>query len=114
MGESKEYDLYSIQVDKTTPDDSDTPDNSIVPFQLRYAISIHKSQGLEFKKVKIILTEDVDELITHNIFYTAITRAKECLSIYSDLNCIRTVVNSFTKTNAIKDICILKKRNKLI
>lgn len=27
---------------------------------------------------------------------------------------LRTIVNSFTKTNAIKDICILKKRNKLI
>ncbi len=114
LGEFNGCDLYSIQIDKSTPDDSDTPDNSIVPFQLRYAISIHKSQGLEFKKVKIILTEDVDELITHNIFYTAITRAKERLFIYSNKNSIRTVVNSFAKTNAMKDISILRKRNKLI
>ena len=50
---------------------------AIVPFQVAYAVSIHKAQGLEYKSVKIVITNDVEELITHNIFYTAITRAKE-------------------------------------
>ena len=45
----------------------------MVPFQIAYAVSIHKAQGLEYESVKVVITEDIDEMITHNIFYTAIT-----------------------------------------
>lgn len=45
-------------------------------------MSIHKVQGLEFDKVKIIITSDTEEYISKNIFYTAITRAKRILEIY--------------------------------
>ena len=53
-----------------------------MPFQIAYAVSIHKAQGLEYDSVKVIITKDVDEMITHNAFYTAIlqiTRAKKAL-----------------------------------
>ena len=33
-----------------------------------------QAQGLEYKSVKVVITEDIDEKISHNIFYTAITR----------------------------------------
>ena len=56
--------------------------DEVVPFQVAYAISIHKAQGLEYNSVKIIVTNEVEELITHNIFYTAITRARKKLKIY--------------------------------
>ena len=49
---------------------------------MAYAVSIHKAQGLEYDSVKIIITEEVEEMISHNIFYTAITRAKHFLKIY--------------------------------
>ena len=39
-------------------------------------MSIHKAQGLEFDSVKIVITKEADELITKNIFYTVVTRAK--------------------------------------
>ena len=32
--------------------------------------------------MKIVITNETEERITHNIFYTAITRAKENLKIY--------------------------------
>ena len=54
----------------------------IVPFNLAYAISIHKAQGLEYNSVKIIITSNIEEQITKNIFYTAITRAKKDLKIF--------------------------------
>lgn len=63
-------------------DYDDEDDKSIVPFQIAYAISIHKAQGLEYDSVKILITNEIEELITHNIFYTAITRAKNKLKIY--------------------------------
>lgn len=54
----------------------------MIPFQVSYAVSIHKAQGLEYDSVKIVITEDIDEMITHKIFYTAITRTKNLLKIY--------------------------------
>ena len=69
-----------------TADEEGNPENNdeetVVPFHVAYAISIHKAQGLEYKTVKVVISSEVDEMITHNIFYTAITRAKENLQIY--------------------------------
>lgn len=53
--------------------------SSVIPFQLAYAVSIHKAQGLEYDSVKIIIPKSNAEKITHGIFYTAITRAKKNL-----------------------------------
>lgn len=55
---------------------------TVIPFQLAYAISIHKAQGLKYKSVKIVIPSSNAEKITHSIFYTAITRAKEKLKIF--------------------------------
>lgn len=66
-------------------DDGDYDINSergIIPFQIAYAVSIHKAQGLEYQSVKIVITHDVEDQITHNIFYTAITRTRKKLKIY--------------------------------
>lgn len=66
----------------TNRDDEDRDALSIVPFQTAYAVSIHKAQGLEYNSVKIVITDEMEEMISHNIFYTAITRAKNNLKIY--------------------------------
>ena len=62
--------------------DSDMDSRTKLPFQIAYAMSIHKAQGLEFDSVKIIITKEADEQITKNIFYTAVTRAKNKLKVY--------------------------------
>ena len=49
---------------------------------MSYATSIHKAQGLEYKTVKLVFVDEVQDMVTHSIFYTAITRAKEKLEIY--------------------------------
>ncbi|NRT75131.1 ATP-dependent DNA helicase [Clostridium beijerinckii] len=67
---------------KSTDDDDDDSSDTIVPFQVAYAVSIHKAQGLEYNSVKIVITDEIEEMISHNIFYTAITRAKNKLKIY--------------------------------
>ena len=64
------------------PSNDDRVSKALVPFQIAYAVSIHKAQGLEYNSVKIVITNEVEEKITHNIFYTAITRAKEKLKIF--------------------------------
>ncbi|MDO5151133.1 MAG: AAA family ATPase, partial [Oscillospiraceae bacterium] len=68
---------FEVFKNKSTDDDDDETSRATVPFQIAYAVSIHKAQGLEYDSVKIVITDEIDELITHSIFYTAITRAKK-------------------------------------
>ncbi len=81
---------------------------STVPFQIAYAISIHKAQGLEFDNVKIIITDEIGEDISMNVFYTAITRAKKNLTIYWSQNTERYVVDNLKYKIDSKDYSMMK------
>ncbi len=70
---------------------------TVIPFQIAYAISIHKAQGLEYKSVKVVIPSSNAEKITHSIFYTAITRAKEKLKIFWSAETMEAIVKSFTE-----------------
>jgi ATP-dependent exoDNAse (exonuclease V) alpha subunit len=94
----------------TDEDDDDSSSAAMVPFQVSYAVSIHKAQGLEFDSVKVVITNEVEEMITHNIFYTAITRAKEKLKIYWTPETENKVLNGLEKKNTKKDIALLSLR----
>ncbi len=83
--------------------DDDTEISTVVPFQIAYAVSIHKAQGLEYNSVKVVITEDIDQMITHNIFYTAITRAKNKLKIYWSPESQQRVVSRFAMENTLND-----------
>lgn len=92
---------------KTESDeDKDFADDTDIPFQIAYAVSIHKAQGLEYDSVKVIITRDVDERITHNIFYTAITRSKKDLKIYWSPETQEKVINAFEISDSKKDASI--------
>lgn len=73
---------FSVNSLRSTDEDDDDSASDIVPFQVAYAVSIHKAQGLEYDSVKVVITNETEEKISHNIFYTAITRAKKKLKIY--------------------------------
>lgn len=97
---------------KSTDNDDDDFIN-VVPFQVAYAVSIHKAQGLEYNSVKIVITEEIEELISHNIFYTAITRAREQLKIYWSPETEKKIIESFeTKFNK-RDYALLKSKHNL-
>lgn len=72
----------NFEVNKECDYDTDSDNMNIVPFDVSYAISIHKAQGLEFDTVKVVITDEIEDRISHNIFYTAITRAKNNLCVY--------------------------------
>ena len=50
-------------------------------YDLGYAMSIHKSQGSEYDKVEIMLSERINRVLTKELVYTGITRAKKCVSM---------------------------------
>lgn len=49
-----------------------------------YAMTIHKSQGSEFDHTLMILPPDFTPILTRELIYTGITRAKKQLSLYAD------------------------------
>lgn len=49
-----------------------------------YAMTIHKSQGSEFDHTLMILPPDFTPILTRELIYTGITRAKKRLSLYID------------------------------
>lgn len=60
---------------------------------LSYAISIHKSQGSEFKCVIIPILTSHYMLLQRNLLYTAITRARELAVIVGSKKAIWMAVN---------------------
>ena len=82
---------------RSTDEDDDSSSLAVVPFQVAYAVSIHKAQGLEYSSVKVVITNEIEEMITHNIFYTAITRAKDKLQIYWTPETENKVLSSLEK-----------------
>ncbi|SFS34249.1 DNA helicase/exodeoxyribonuclease V, alpha subunit [Succinivibrio dextrinosolvens] len=56
----------------------------LTEYESGYAMTIHKSQGSEYEKVCMLLSTELNPVMTKELVYTGITRAKEHVSIYSD------------------------------
>ena len=66
--------------------------------ELAYAITVHKAQGSEFDAVVVALSNGISKkLLTRNILYTAITRAKKLLVIVGSQETISIMVNTNNK-----------------
>ncbi len=55
--------------------------DAVEELELAYAITVHKSQGSEYPAVIIPLLQGPRLLYNRNLLYTAVTRAKKCLTI---------------------------------
>ncbi len=59
-----------------------------------FAITVHKSQGSEFDDVLLVLPEDPEHrLLTREILYTGVTRARKQVIIYGRRQSIETAVS---------------------
>ena len=54
-----------------------------------YAMTVHKSQGSEFEAVTVILPPSSSRLLTRELLYTAVTRARSALSVVGSEEAIR-------------------------
>jgi hypothetical protein len=103
------FSVYDIDIS----DDDDDTDTTTVPFQVAYAVGIHKAQGLEYDTVKIVITSANQDDITHNIFYTAVTRARRQLRIFWSPETQQAVVSALHATDTSKDVALLSARRGL-
>ena len=62
--------------------------------ELAYAITIHKSQGSEYPAVVIPLLSGPKMLLNRNLLYTAVTRARKCVTIVGSEETFREMINN--------------------
>ena len=67
--------------------------------ELAYAITIHKSQGSEYPAVVIPLLSGPRQLFHRNLLYTAITRARKCVTIVGSDQTFQEMIRNTTEHN---------------
>lgn len=60
--------------------------------ELAYAVTIHKSQGSEYPAVVIPLLTGPQMLMNRNLLYTAVTRAKKCVTLVGNAETFRQMI----------------------
>ncbi len=67
------------------------------PHETVYAMTIHKSQGSEFDEVILVLPEQESPVVTRELLYTGITRARKRLVLCAGENALRDAVARRTR-----------------
>lgn len=70
------------------------PQGNLDELELAYAITIHKSQGSEYPAVVLPLLTGPRPLMNRNILYTAVTRAKKCVTIVGKQDTVRKMIHN--------------------
>ena len=73
--------------------------------ELAYAITIHKSQGSEYPAVVIPLFQGPRMLMNRNLLYTAVTRAKKCVTLVGNDEIFYTMVNNNSQLKRYSGLC---------
>ncbi|MRS89507.1 exodeoxyribonuclease V subunit alpha [Enterobacteriaceae bacterium RIT714] len=81
------------------------PDGSVKSFlpgrlpehETAWAMTVHKSQGSEFDHAVLILPAQLSPVVTRELVYTAITRARSRLSLYADDRLLAQAVTTRTE-----------------
>lgn len=89
IDERKEYVLIRFE-DRLTP----YPFDMLGDLELAYAMTVHKSQGSEYRAVVLALPKGMPMLKTRGVLYTAVTRARELLIIVGGAEDVAAMVNN--------------------
>ena len=114
--------LYNGDIGITLPDQKDDDDTlyvffpgshgetkRFIPHQLPehetvYAMTVHKSQGSEFAKILLILPDKDVALLTKELIYTAVTRAREQVVICGSKPILQTAISrGIDRTSGLRD-----------
>ena len=67
--------------------------------ELAYAITIHKAQGSEYPAIVIPLLQGPRQLYTRNLLYTAVTRAKQCVTLVGSETVFQEMIRNTHEQN---------------
>jgi exodeoxyribonuclease V alpha subunit len=78
--------------------------SKLMDYETSYVGTVHKSQGSEFNKVAVILPKGTEKLLSREILYTALTRAKHSVDLYTEGDTVELAVNKkITRHSGIQD-----------
>ena len=72
--------------------------NMLDEIELAYAITVHKSQGSEYPIIVIPLYKTSPKLLTRNLLYTAVTRAKSIVVLVGNPEIINGMIDNNKQT----------------
>jgi ATP-dependent exoDNAse (exonuclease V) alpha subunit len=73
-------------------------------FSLAYALTVHKAQGCEWRKVFLLLHKDHSIMAFRELLYTAVTRAREQVVIIGKQFMVdKAILNPRIKGNSIRE-----------
>ncbi len=67
------------------------------PHETAYAMTVHKSQGSEFDEVSLIIPPEDSRVLTRELVYTAVTRARSHVEIWGSAELLETAVSRPTR-----------------
>jgi exodeoxyribonuclease V alpha subunit len=67
------------------------------PHETAFAMSVHKSQGSEFDSVAVVLPEQPSPVVTRELLYTAITRARQRVTLFASAAMVAHAVTHRTE-----------------
>lgn len=73
--------------------------------ELAYAITIHKSQGSEYPAVILPLLSGPRMLMNRNLLYTAVTRAKKCVTTVGSNRVIQQMIHNVNEQKRYSTLC---------
>lgn len=69
-----------------------------------YAMTVHKSQGSEFEDVLLILPAKDSPVLSRELIYTALTRARKRITLFGDRDVLTTAINRrIERTSGLRD-----------
>ena len=81
------------------------PFKQLDELELAYAITVHKSQGSEYPAVVIPLLSGPKPLMNRNLLYTAVTRARSCVTLVGSDRTFQAMVDNGTEQKRYTGLC---------
>lgn len=72
--------------------EGDSAVENFAHLELAYALTVHKSQGSQYDTLLMALTDSMGKMLTRNLFYTAISRARRCVRLYGGMQAVDTAM----------------------
>lgn len=94
IGITRQHDdgRFRVHFPSNEGDNLDFPLARLPNHETAWAMTVHKSQGSEFDEIMLVLPEKTSAVLTRELLYTAVTRARSKLFIYGHCDMIREAI----------------------
>ncbi len=74
------------------------------PHETVFAMSVHKSQGSEFDEVAVLLPERLSPVVSRELLYTAVTRARRRVTVYATRDVVaQAIARPIERASGLRD-----------